>query len=168
VHNPSQDGWAGDLKNTTWTITGCSGRKRSQCIDRKRVCGRKIYLATGHQLLLILNWHSIKIFCKLSFYLRHATLRPTLRGSYWSSCYSIFNLMCMFCRSLFVLCIFSFCHCVVCSSSIYGVFNLFFEFAIYHTNTNSGHTPLFHCSCFKEMGGSIWKPWLFGMNIAIE
>jgi hypothetical protein len=103
VHNPSQDGWAGDLKNTTWTITGCSGRKRSQCIDRKRVCGRKIYLATGHQLLLILNWHSIKIFCKLSFYLRHATLRPTLRGSYWSSCYSIFNFMCMFCRSLFVL-----------------------------------------------------------------
>ena len=108
MHNPSQDGWAGDLKNTTWTITGCSGRKRSQWIDRKRVCGRKMYLATGHQLLLILNWHSIKIFCKLSFYLRHATLRPTLRGSYWGSCYSIFNFMCMFCRSLFVLLYFFF------------------------------------------------------------
>ena len=34
------------------------------------------------------------------------------------SCYSIFNFMCMFCRSLFVF--FSFVHCVVCSSSIYG------------------------------------------------
>ena len=33
--------------------------------------------------------------------------------------YSIFSFMCMFCRSLFVLCTFSFDHCVVCSS-IYG------------------------------------------------
>jgi len=31
----------------------------------------------------------------------------------------IFSFMCMFCRSLFVLCTFSFCHCVV-YSSIYG------------------------------------------------
>ena len=32
----------------------------------------------------------------------------------WSSCFSIFSFMCMFCRSLFVL----FGHCVVCPSSI--------------------------------------------------
>ena len=40
------------------------------------------------------------------------------------SCYSIFSFMCMFCRLLFVLLSkilsFSFGHCVVCSSSIYG------------------------------------------------
>jgi len=36
------------------------------------------------------------------------------------SCYSIFSFICMFCRSLFVLLYFSFGHCVVCSSSIYG------------------------------------------------
>ena len=40
-------------------------------------------------------------------------------GFYCGSCYSIFSCMCMFCRSLFVLCTFSFGHCVVCSS-IYG------------------------------------------------
>ena len=34
--------------------------------------------------------------------------------------YSIYSFMCMFCRSLFVLLSFSFGHCVVCSSSIYG------------------------------------------------
>jgi hypothetical protein len=38
----------------------------------------------------------------------------------WGSCHSIFSLMCMFCRSLFVFCTFSFDHCVVCSSLIYG------------------------------------------------
>ena len=32
----------------------------------------------------------------------------------------IFSFICMFCRSLFVLLYFSFGHCVVCSSSIYG------------------------------------------------
>jgi hypothetical protein len=36
------------------------------------------------------------------------------------SCYSIFSFMCMFCGSLFVFCTFSFGHCGVCSSSIYG------------------------------------------------
>ena len=35
-----------------------------------------------------------------------------------SMCYSIFSFMCMFCRSLFLLCTFSFGHCVICSSSI--------------------------------------------------
>ena len=38
----------------------------------------------------------------------------------WGSCHSIFSFMCMFCRSLFVFCSFSFDHCVVCSSLIYG------------------------------------------------
>ena len=63
-------------------------------------------------------------------------------GFQWGSCYSIFSFICMFCRSLFVFskvrvtrslvlyvcfadrclsfCTFSFGHCVVCSSSIYG------------------------------------------------
>jgi hypothetical protein len=36
------------------------------------------------------------------------------------SSYSIFSFICMFCWSFFVLCTFSFGHCVVCSSSIYG------------------------------------------------
>ena len=42
-------------------------------------------------------------------------------GFQWGTgtCYSIFSFICMFCRSLFVLCTFSFDHCVVCSS-IYG------------------------------------------------
>ena len=41
-------------------------------------------------------------------------------GFQWGSCYSIFSFMYMSCRSLFVLLsIFSFVHCVVCSS-IYG------------------------------------------------
>jgi hypothetical protein len=34
--------------------------------------------------------------------------------------YSIFSFICMFCWSLFVLCTFSFGHCVVCSSLLYG------------------------------------------------
>ena len=38
-------------------------------------------------------------------------------GFKWGSCYSIFNFMCMFCLSS---CSFSFGHCVVYSSSIYG------------------------------------------------
>ena len=41
-------------------------------------------------------------------------------GFQWGLCYSIFSFICMFCRSLFVLCIISFGHCVLCSSSIYG------------------------------------------------
>ena len=36
-------------------------------------------------------------------------------------CYSIFSFMCMFCRLLFILLHFPFGHCVVCSSSIYGL-----------------------------------------------
>jgi hypothetical protein len=41
-------------------------------------------------------------------------------GFQWSSCYSIFSFMCMFCRSLFVLLsFFFFGHCVVCPS-FYG------------------------------------------------
>ena len=39
---------------------------------------------------------------------------PTLPYCKVGSCYSFFSFMCMFCRSLFVL--FSFGHCVVCSS----------------------------------------------------
>ena len=42
-------------------------------------------------------------------------------GFWWDSLYSIFSFMCMFCRSLFVICTFSFGNCVVCSSSIYGL-----------------------------------------------
>ena len=38
----------------------------------------------------------------------------------WNSFYSIFSWMCMFCRSLFVLLIISFGHCVVSPSSIYA------------------------------------------------
>ena len=46
---------------------------------------------------------------------------PMFTSSFqWCSCYSIFCFMCMFCRSLFVLLYFSFCHYVVCFSSIYG------------------------------------------------
>ena len=53
-------------------------------------------------------------------------------GFKWGTCYSIFSFMCMFCRSLFILLSFSFGHCVVCPSSIYGfwlpfgIFKLFF------------------------------------------
>ena len=39
-------------------------------------------------------------------------------GFWWDSCYSIFSFMCIFCSSLFIL--FSFGHCIVCPSSIYG------------------------------------------------
>ena len=35
---------------------------------------------------------------------------------YWGSCYSIFSFISMFCRSLFVLWVFFFWHCVVCPS----------------------------------------------------
>ena len=41
-------------------------------------------------------------------------------GGEGGSYYSIFSSICMFCRSLFVLLYFSFGHCVVCFSSIYG------------------------------------------------
>ena len=39
----------------------------------------------------------------------------------WPPVFSrVFSFMCMFCKSLFVLLHFSFGHCVLCSSSIYG------------------------------------------------
>jgi hypothetical protein len=41
-------------------------------------------------------------------------------GFYWGSCYSIFRFMCMFVDRCLYFCTFSFGHCVVCSSSIYG------------------------------------------------
>jgi hypothetical protein len=54
-----------------------------------------------------------------------------------SMCYSIFSFMCMFCRSLFVLCTFSFGHCVICSSSIYG-----FWLPLWLSSNSSSH-PVF-------------------------
>jgi len=39
----------------------------------------------------------------------------------WGSCYSIFCFMCMFCGSLVVLLYYFFGRCVVCSSSMYGI-----------------------------------------------
>jgi hypothetical protein len=45
--------------------------------------------------------------------------------------------MCMFCRSLFVLCTFSFGHCVICSSSIYG-----FWLPLWLASNSSSH-PVF-------------------------
>ena len=45
--------------------------------------------------------------------------------------------MCMFCRSLFVLCTFSFGHCVICSSSIYG-----FWLPLWLSSNSSSH-PVF-------------------------
>jgi hypothetical protein len=64
----------------------------------------------------------ITIFCVIS---GAGTSYPSgalefIPGFYWGSFYSIFSFMCMFCRSLFVLSYFSFGHCVVCSSLIYG------------------------------------------------
>jgi hypothetical protein len=64
----------------------------------------------------------ITIFCVIS---GAGTSYPSgalefIPGFYWGSFYSIFSFMCMFCRSLFVLSYFSFGHCVVCPSSIYG------------------------------------------------
>jgi hypothetical protein len=44
----------------------------------------------------------------------------TLNPNEWGSCDSIICFMCMFYKSLFVHLYFSFGHCIVCSSSIYG------------------------------------------------
>ena len=70
-------------------------------------------------------------------------------GFKWDSCYSIFSFLCMFCRSLFVLLIFfSFCHFVVCPSSIYG-----FWFPIWYRQTLRRFvlTPIYWVggSCFN-------------------
>ena len=50
---------------------------------------------------------------------------------------TIFSFMCMFCRSSFVLCTFSFGHCVICSSSIYG-----FWLPLWLSSNSSSH-PVF-------------------------
>jgi hypothetical protein len=56
----------------------------------------------------------------LSYIVPHRTpYHSGTPGFQWGLCNSIFSFMCMFCRSLFVLLLFSFGHCVVCSS-IYG------------------------------------------------
>jgi hypothetical protein len=43
-----------------------------------------------------------------------------VHNKHWKKQRWIFCFICMFCRSLLFFCTFSFGHCVVCSSSIYG------------------------------------------------
>ena len=46
------------------------------------------------------NWKRNKRFSQLS---KHCIVCSLIYGFWWGSCYSIFSVVCMFCRSLFVL-----------------------------------------------------------------
>jgi hypothetical protein len=71
-------------------------------------------------------------------YLKKANTAYSSRSTWvHSMCYPIFSFMCMFCRSLFVLCTFSFGHCVIYSSSIYG-----FWLPLWLSSSSSSHPVL--------------------------
>ena len=83
-----------------------------------------------------------------------------------SMCYSIFSFMCMFCRSLFVLCAFSFGHCVIYSSSIYGFWLPLFDYlqTLLHTRCLMGSVLLIYlvfllCGV-PNVGNVSWLPFL--------
>ena len=62
-----------------------------------------------------------------------------------SSCCSTFNFLCtvVFCRSLLVLCPFSFGHCIVYPSPIYSFFKLFVLFIIFIFNKHFKYQKCF-------------------------
>jgi hypothetical protein len=60
--------------------------------------------------------HNIPLHCYVSV---SCAMSMVLPGFYWGSCCQIFSFLLEFCKSLF--CSFSFAHCVVCPSSISGV-----------------------------------------------
>ena len=87
---------------------------------------------------LAIDWltmEHISILLPPDYILRKQKLL-TLREAHDSMCFSIFSFMCLFCRSWFVLCTFSFGHCVICSS-IYG-----FWLPIWLSSNSSSH-PVF-------------------------
>ena len=78
-----------------WEVIG-------QCID---ICG-------------IVDLHCL-IFLFVNYYFV-ISKAYSLEIKYYNSYWLLFSVMCMFCKSSLSFCPFSFGHCVVCSSSIYG------------------------------------------------
>jgi hypothetical protein len=84
-----------------------------------------------------LTMEHISILLPLEYILKKQKTAYSSRSTWihWM-CYSIISFMCMFCRSLFLLCTFSFGHCVICSS-IYG-----FWLPLWLSSNSSSH-PVF-------------------------
>ena len=92
------------------------------------VCStRKYQMASRGTCNFYVSWYfDLSIFSvTYAVYYRNVSFHP---GFYWGSCYLIFSLCVGFVDRCLSFCTFSFGHCVVCSSSIFGFWLLLWYF----------------------------------------
>jgi hypothetical protein len=75
----------------------------------------------GNVKLSIANYTRSEWVCETSLYIDIylVAFKPNVLNE-WGSCYSICSFMCIFVDRCLSFCTFSFGHCILCSSSIYG------------------------------------------------